>query len=113
MSSISPARSDYAECTCGYPNFAPHAMYAHRLWISLWTDEGHSEENPGRPGGNAGVTSARPAAAHRCTAGCTRAGHRRCARPRRSLAAQTPVIPGIHRPYDDYQFVIADRSKPK
>ena len=36
--------------------FAPHAMYAHRLWISLWMTLGNQRENSRHPGGNAGVT---------------------------------------------------------
>jgi len=59
------------------------------------------------------VTTRRRPAAHSRTAGCTRAGHSRCARPHRLLAAQTPVVPGIHRPYDDYQFLYTDSSTTK
>ena len=87
----------------GYANFAPGTMQAHRLWIKLWIALGHPEENPGRPGGNAGVTGWVPTAAHRLAAVRTRVEHRACARPRRPPPAPTPVIPGIHRPYDDYQ----------
>src|SRR5262250_2422438 len=36
--------------------FAPHTMYAHRLWISMWMSLGHPEENHTHPGGNAVVT---------------------------------------------------------
>ena len=84
--------------------FAPHTMYAHRLWISLWMSLGHPEENRAHPGGNAAVTPGRTRAAHSPAGRSTRAGHSHCARPQPGLAGRIRVIPGIHRPYDDYQF---------
>jgi hypothetical protein len=74
---------------------------------------GHPEENQSHPGGNAMVTSNRPPAAHRGRPGCTRAGHSRCARRHAALAAQTQVVPGIHRPYDDYVFLYTESSTTK
>src|SRR5215469_12991644 len=82
---------------------APHTMYAHRLWISMWMSLGHPEENHTHPGGNAAVTRWRTRAAHSLPDRCTRAGHSDCAQPQRGLAGRICVIPGIHRPYDDYQ----------
>src|ERR1700722_6852969 len=87
----------------GHANFAPGTLQAHRLWIKLWIALGHPEENPGQPGGNAVVTGRLPTAAHSLAVVRTRVRHRACARPRRPRPARTPVIPGIHRPYDDYQ----------
>ena len=111
--SPSNSPSGYAACGRGYANFARRTMYAHRLWIRLWITLGHPEENLTHPGGNEAVTSTRPLAAHSRAAAYTRAGHRQCERPHRPLAARTPVIPGIHRPYDDYQFLIRDNSHHK
>jgi hypothetical protein len=82
---------------------APHTMYAHRLWISMWMSLGHPEENQVHPGGNAVVTSRRTPSAHSLPGRRTRAGHSHCAQPQLGLAGRTRVIPGIHRPYDDYQ----------
>jgi hypothetical protein len=90
-------------CADGYANFAPGTMQAHRLWIKLWMSLGHPEENPGQPGGNAVATGWRPATAHSPAAVRTRVGHSACARSQRLLPAWIPVIPGIHRPYDDYE----------
>ena len=85
-------------------NFALSAMYAHRLWIKLWISLGHPAENCSQPEGKAPVTGQRNTAAHSRTVPRSLVSHSRCARPRRPRAAQTRVIPGIHRPYDDYQF---------
>lgn len=98
-----PARC-HAMCTPVYAKCAPGTMYAHRLWIRLWTTLGHAEENRSQPGGNAVVKRSCLLAAHRPADSRTRAGHRHCARARGALAGRTLVIPGIHRPYDDYQF---------
>ena len=84
--------------------FALHTMHAHRLWTNLWITLGHPEENSNRPGGNARVTSCGPPAAHSHPGRRTAPGHSPCAQPQRTLAGQIVVIPGIHRPYDDYQF---------
>ena len=85
-------------------NLALHTMYAHRLWINLWMSLGHPEENHTHPGGNALVTVRLTRAAHSAPSRCTRAAHSHCARPRRGLAGPICVFPGIHHPYDDYQF---------
>ena len=82
-------------------------MHAHRLWINLWMSLGHPEENPVRPGGNQEVNGTGLLAAHRLAARRARDHHRQCARRQGPLAAQIVVIPGIHRPYDDYQFSYA------
>ncbi len=92
----------------GHPNYARGAFHAHRLWTNLWMTLGHPEENPFRPEGNEAVSSVRPSAAHSRAYGFTRVGHNRCARPQPAPPARARVIPKIHRPYDDYQFVIAD-----
>jgi hypothetical protein len=113
MRTVSGSPRCYVACAREYTNLALHAMYAHRLWITLGMPVVDPEENPSRPGGNAAVTSTGPRVVHTRPAGCARTDHSRCARPRRPLAARTAVIPGIHRPYDDYQFVIAGRSNPK
>jgi len=94
----------YVVRTGHYANFALSAMYAHRLWIKLWISLGHPAENCGQPEGKARVTEQLRPAAHSPTARRSTVSHSRCARPRRPRAAQTRVIPGIHRPYDDYQF---------
>jgi hypothetical protein len=90
--------------TAHYANFALRAMYAHRLWITLWISLGHPAENCSQPEGKAAVTAELRLAAHSRTARLSPVSHSRCARPRRPRAARTQVIPGIHRPYDDYQF---------
>jgi hypothetical protein len=82
---------------------APHTMYAHRLWISMWMSLGHPEENHTHPGGNAVVTPRRTPSAHSLPGRRTQAGHSHCAQPQLGLAGRPRVIPGIHRPYDDYQ----------
>jgi hypothetical protein len=87
--------------------FARHAMYAHRLWITLWMSLGHPGENRAHPGGNRAVTPWQTLAAHSRASRSTQAGHSRCARSRRSLAGGIRVIPTIHRPYDDYQVCIS------
>lgn len=94
----------YVVRTAHYANFALSAMYAHRLWIKLWISLGHPAENCGQPGGKAPVTEQHRLAAHSRTVPRSLVSHSRCARPQRPRAAQTRVIPGIHRPYDDYQF---------
>jgi hypothetical protein len=91
-------------CPAVYTKCAPHTMHAHRLWIKLWITLGHPEENFIRPEGNAGVTRRGTPAAHSCPARCAHASHRRCAQPQRALAGRIIIIPGIHRPYDDYQI---------
>ncbi len=96
--------------TVRYTNFALCAMYAHRLWIKLWISLGHPAENYSEPGGKAAVTELFRRPAHSATRRGTPVSHSCCARPRRSRPAQTLVIPGIHRPYDDYRLVMADRS---
>ena len=83
--------------------FAPYAMYAHRLWITLWMSLGHPGENRAHPGGNAAVTPRRTPAAHSLADCSARAGHSHCARSQHGLPGRIRVIPGIHRPYDDYQ----------
>jgi hypothetical protein len=87
-----------------HANFALSAMYAHRLWIKLWISLGHPAENCSQPEGKAPVTGQLHLAAHSPTARRSPVSHSRCARPRQPRAAQTQVIPGIHRAYDDYQF---------
>ena len=60
MSTVGPGSGDLIAGAIGAgtpPNAAPHAMHAHRLWISLWMSWGNQRENSGHPGGNAGVTS--------------------------------------------------------
>jgi hypothetical protein len=94
----------YVARTAHYANFALRAMYAHRLWISLWISLGHPAENCSQPEGKAPVTEQRHPAAHSRTMPRSLVSHSRCARPQPPRAAQTRVIPGIHRPYDDYQF---------
>jgi hypothetical protein len=123
IAAVTPAcrRSGRAEPGCAglrhvaysprYPNFTLHAMYAHRLWIKLWMSLGHPAENRSQLGGNAPVTGQRPVPAHRPAARWTPAGHSACARPRRLSPARTPVIPGIHRPYDDYQSSYGSQIK--
>jgi hypothetical protein len=78
-------------------------MHAHRLWIKLWITLGHPEENSNRPEGNAGVTSFPAPTAHSHRGRSTAASHNHCAQSQRTLAGGIVVIPGIHRPYDDYQ----------
>jgi hypothetical protein len=87
----------------GDAKYALLTMHAHRLWIRLWIALGHPEENSNRPGGNARVTSRGTPAAHRHPYRSITASHSRCAQPQCTLAGRTGVIPGIHRPYDDYQ----------
>jgi hypothetical protein len=93
-------------CPVACAKFALHAMYAHRLWTKLWITLGQPEENSKRPEGNARVTSHRQLPAHSRARRSARVSHSPCAHPHRGLAGQTAVIPGIHRPYDDYQFCI-------
>ena len=90
-------------CPSVYTKCAPHTMHAHRLWIKLWITLGHPEENFIRPEGNAGVTRWGTPATHSRPRRSTAASHSRCAQPQRTLAGRINVIPGIHRPYDDYQ----------
>jgi hypothetical protein len=90
-------------CPAACAKFALHTMYAHRLWTKLWMALGHPEENSSRPEGNAGVTSCGTPTAHSHPGRSTAASHSPCARPQHALAGQIVVIPGIHRPYDDYQ----------
>ena len=78
-------------------------MHAHRLWIRLWITLGHPEENSNRPGGNARVTPRGTSAAHSLPCRSITASHSRCVQPQSTLAGRIVVIPGIHRPYDDYQ----------
>jgi hypothetical protein len=99
-----PGVPGYAPCVPGYPNFASYAMYAHRLWTTLWMESGKPADNPARPVGNARVTAPRRPAVHSVLTGLAIAQHSRCARMPTGLAGQTAVIPGIHRPYDDYHF---------
>jgi hypothetical protein len=86
-----------------HANFALHTMHAHRLWIKLWITLGQPEENSNGLEGNAGVTRWGRPAAHSHPGPSTTGSHRRCAHSRRGLAGRIEVIPGIHRPYDDYQ----------
>jgi hypothetical protein len=79
------------------------AMQAHRLWIKLWISLGHPAENRRQPGGNATVTRQRRLPAHSLRTLRTPATHSACARSHGLSPARTPVIPSIHRPYDDYQ----------
>ena len=81
-----------------------HAMHAHRLWTKLWITLGHPEENYTCPEGNAVVKRRRASAAHSLAGRCARFSHSPCAQPPAALAGPIAVIPGIHRPYDDYQF---------
>lgn len=87
-----------------YANYAPRTMHAHRLWIKLWISLGQPEENCGQLVGNGAVAASHVRTAHSAADGRSRVGHSRCARPDAVLAGRTRVIPGIHRPYDDYQF---------
>jgi len=100
-------------CPVAYAKFALHAMYAHRLWTNLWITLGHPEENSNRPEGNAEVTSHSLTAAHSLAGRSTRVSHSPCARPHRALAGQIVVIPGFHRPYDDYQSCIGRQIQNK
>jgi len=93
----------HPECAAAYAKFALHTMHAHRLWIKVWITLGHPEENSIRPEGNAGVKAGGSAAAHSRPGPSTAAVHTGCGWPRRTLAGRIVVIPGIHRPYDDYQ----------
>ena len=102
----------YVACSSRYANFALHAMHAHRLWIKLWISLGHPAENRSHLVGKPPVTRRGRAAAHSRAARSTRADHRACARLRQPRPARTLVIPGIHRPYDDYQSRYAARSNP-
>jgi hypothetical protein len=86
-----------------YANFALHTMHAHRLWIRLWITLGQPEENSNGPEGNAGVTPGGMFASHSHPGPSTTGNHSRCAHSRRGLAGRIDLIPGIHRPYDDYQ----------
>jgi hypothetical protein len=96
-----------AACHPAYPaayaNLALHTMHAHRLWIKLWITLGQPEENFNRLEGNAGVTPRGMFASHSHPVPSTTGSHSRCAHSRRGLAGRIDVIPGIHRPYDDYQ----------
>jgi hypothetical protein len=47
-----------------HANFAPHAIYAHRLWISLWMSLGHLQGNSGQPEGNAKLKGGPPSVIH-------------------------------------------------
>jgi hypothetical protein len=87
-----------------YANFALHTMHAHRLWIKLWITLGQPEENSNGLEGNAGVTPWGMPSAHSHSGPSTTGGHNRCAHSQRGLPGRIEVIPGIHRPYDDYQF---------
>ena len=96
-----PSHSAYpAACA----NFALHTMHAHRLWIKLWITLGQPEENSNGLEGNAGVTPSDMSAAHSRPGPSTTGSHSRCAHSQRALAGQMNLIPGIHRPYDDYHF---------
>jgi hypothetical protein len=86
-----------------YANFALHTMRAHRLWIKLWITLGQPEENSNGLEGNAGVTPGVMFASHSHPGPSTTGNHSRCAHSRRGLAGRIDLIPGIHRPYDDYQ----------
>jgi hypothetical protein len=90
-------------CPAACAKFALHTMYAHRLWTKLWMALGHPEENSSRPGGNAGVTTRGTSPVHSHPRRSPAANHSRCAQPQHTLAGRIVVIPGIHRPYDDYQ----------
>jgi hypothetical protein len=90
-------------CPAVCAKFALHTMHAHRLWTKLWMALGHPEENSSRPEGNAGVTSSGTPTAHSHPCRSAAASHSPCAQPQGILAGQIVVIPGIHRPYDDYQ----------
>jgi hypothetical protein len=90
-------------CPAAYANFAVHTMHAHRLWIKLWITLGQPEENSNGPEGNAGVTPWCMYASHSHPCPSTTGSHTRCAHSQPALAGRTKVIPGIHRPYDDYQ----------
>jgi hypothetical protein len=91
-------------CPAACAKFTLHTMHAHRLWTNLWITLGHPEENSNRPEGNAGVTSSGTPTAHSRPDRSTAVSHNPCAQPQRGLPGQIVVIPGIHRPYDDYQF---------
>jgi hypothetical protein len=99
-------RFRHAACASRYTNFALHAMQTHRLWINLWISLGHPAENWRQSGGNAAMTQPRRVQSRRLPTARTQARHRGCARARWSSPARTPVIPRIHRPYDDYQLVM-------
>jgi hypothetical protein len=86
-----------------YAKFALHTMYAHRLWIKLWITLGRPEENSNRPEGNAGVTARGMFASHSHPGPSTTGNHSRCAHSWPGLAGRIDLIPGVHRPYDDYQ----------
>lgn len=96
--------ASHAARTTGHANFALSAMYAHRLWINLWMTLGHPAENYSQPGGNKPVTVRDYRGAHSRPERTAPVSHSACARPSRRRPAQTLLIPGIHRPYDDYQF---------
>jgi hypothetical protein len=89
-----------------YAKVALLTMHAHRLWIKLWITLGHPEENSNRPEGNARVKPWRTPATHSHPGQSTTASHSQCAQSQRTLAGRIVVIPGIHRPYDDYQSCI-------
>jgi hypothetical protein len=93
----------HAEYRGAYAKFALHTMHAHRLWIKLWITLGQPEENSSRPEGNAGVTPWDTSAAHSPHSPSATGSHSRCAWSQQALAGRIDVIPGIHRPYDDYQ----------
>ena len=100
-------------CPSVYTKCAPHTMHAHRLWIKLWITLGHPEENFIRPEGNAGVTRWGTPATHSRPGRCAQASHRRCAQPQRALAGRIVIIPGIHRPYDDYHSCYCRQIQPQ
>ena len=79
------------------------AMQAHRLWIKLWISLGHPAENRRQPGGNAAVTRLCRLVAHSLAAPRPPAANSTCAHSHMPSPARTPVIPSVHRAYDDYQ----------
>jgi hypothetical protein len=78
-------------------------MYAHSLWINLWTDLGVAEENSGRPERNEVIEFWRPLVSHSPRRARQQPSHTCCARPTEPLPGQTKVIHPMHRSYDDYQ----------
>jgi hypothetical protein len=96
-----------------YPNRAPYAMQAHRLWIKLWISLGHLAENRRQPGGNALVAGRENAPAHSLRAPHAQPRHSACAWLRRPSPARTWVIPRVHSPYDDYQTSYVSDTNPK
>ena len=63
-----PSSGYYCAFLIDYKSMMDRAIYAHRLWIRLWTRLGQQEENSGGPEGNGWVTGPWPPAVHSAAA---------------------------------------------